>query len=448
MATAYKVLVPAADTGLINIRQNDETAAKLSDLLQQDLETHHVFFNEHGFHNHIVHHLFTLYGTGSGPSDLQKAYDANASYQVHAKETHSTIVDELEADFAANASRYLGQEKHYPDFLRFFQRQIERHGWQAVVADHLFADTPAARDMLGRLYGGLLHPLIQTMYGIEWRQPAIVAEGLAQAAVHANRLGNFLWKVDAAAAQIPAPQTPPPFPEVLENLRRDHEKLVSSFQWEDSNRVFDGMLARAEDEAMDVLTQIRVRPDEIDEKTAEMVHTAAYMISSAALNPPYVPRFDFFLIHHLTSVPFFLAINKLDWVTAATKARLLEWKLRMDLVQYLSCGAPNLSVDAIRKLAPSDVDAKQAADLVSRFYDVIDDGHTIKVVKGLLLAQEESRRFAGRPWIRIADDEAWLKIMATLLRSMKSQAAKPGIAALWVRLTGFPEAWKDVPKAE
>lgn len=38
MATAYKVKVSASDTGLLKFKQDEATAQKVSDLLQQDLE--------------------------------------------------------------------------------------------------------------------------------------------------------------------------------------------------------------------------------------------------------------------------------------------------------------------------------------------------------------------------------------------------------------------------
>ncbi|KAM4056057.1 oxidoreductase AflY [Hirsutella rhossiliensis] len=449
MATPYQIRVSPRDTGLLAVEQDEAAAAKVSELLQKDLESHHVFFNDEGFHNHISHHLLTLYGTGASPAALQEAYDANTAYQLKAHEPTRglAVVDELEADWPAHAPRYLGQDQHYADFLRYFQRRMERSegrgGWEAVVKDHLLADTPAALDMRGRLYAGFLHPLIQLMYGIEWHQPAMVAEGLAQAAVHEARIGDFMAKVDDAAAASPPPAQQRPLAEMLEKMRSEHPKLAASARWEDPNRIYDGVLARAEPEAVALLAGIRVRPDDdLAERTAEMVHCAAYVAAAAACNPPYEPKFDFFLIHHLTSAPFFLTLNKLDWVPTASKARLLEWKLRMDVLQYLARGCPPLRREALQTPGPDSHDKAGGSHLVPRFHRVVDDGHTIKVVRALLLAQRESQAWPGRPWIRIADDDAWRRVMHLLLASVEGKPAQ-----LWVRSAGFDEAWKDIPKA-
>lgn len=53
MATPWQIRVPPADTGILKWKQTDEAAAKVSELLQKDLERHHVFFNKDGFHNHV-----------------------------------------------------------------------------------------------------------------------------------------------------------------------------------------------------------------------------------------------------------------------------------------------------------------------------------------------------------------------------------------------------------
>lgn len=51
--TAYKISVSPENTGLWHVRQTEEASKKVSELLQEDLEKHHVFFNKDGFHNHV-----------------------------------------------------------------------------------------------------------------------------------------------------------------------------------------------------------------------------------------------------------------------------------------------------------------------------------------------------------------------------------------------------------
>ncbi|KAM0255218.1 hypothetical protein ACHAQJ_005982 [Trichoderma viride] len=380
MATPWQIRIPASDTGLLKWKQTDETAAKVSELLQKDLE--------------IVHFLLTLYATGASPDVLEQAYAENHSYQIPAMNPHTDVVKELKSGWS-EGSPYLGKGKYYPDFLKFFQDEIDDKGWEKVLLEYVFKGDERSEAIFGRLFAGFLHPLIQLMYGIEWQQPAIIAEGLAQAAVHENRAGGFLTKVEQAAAS--SQSLSPSLPELFESVRQYSEKLATSARFEDSNKIYDGVFVRAPDEALKFLKQVKVKEDELDERLAEM------------------------------------------------KARILEWKIRLDLVQYIARGCPPLRLDAIKSFSAPEQNnsVTKPADLLPRFYEIIDDGHTIKVVRALLIAQELSQKYSGKPWIRIADEETWLKVHQILLQSTEG----PQEPALWVRSAGFDEAWANVPKA-
>lgn len=56
--------------------------------------------------------------------------------------------------------------------------------------------------------------------------------------------------------------------------------------------------------------------------------------------------------HHLNSAPIFVTINSQSWIPAETKARLLEWKIRYDLMEYAARGVPELSLDQIKAYQP------------------------------------------------------------------------------------------------
>lgn len=56
--------------------------------------------------------------------------------------------------------------------------------------------------------------------------------------------------------------------------------------------------------------------------------------------------------HHVNSAPIHLVINAQSWIPPETKARLLEWKIRYDLVEYAARGVPELSLDQIKAYQP------------------------------------------------------------------------------------------------
>ena len=75
---------------------SEKSAQRASELLQENHEKHHIFFNESGFHNHIAHHLLTVFALNASPEQIQKHYDDNKSYQrppqpVAVSYTHLTL---------------------------------------------------------------------------------------------------------------------------------------------------------------------------------------------------------------------------------------------------------------------------------------------------------------------------------------------------------------------
>lgn len=80
------------------------------------------------------------------------------------------------------------------------------------------------------------------------------------------------------------------------------------------------------------------------------------------------------------------------------------------------------------------------ADLLPRFFPVEDDGHTIKLARAVLVAQDVMGKYADKDWLKIKGDDAWLKLMYTVLDATVDPAGER-----WVRGTGFDEAWEHIP---
>ncbi|EFY93236.1 HypA-like protein, putative [Metarhizium acridum CQMa 102] len=424
MASATRIVIRAEDTGLWKGKQDEETAAKVSSLLQADLE------------------LLALYGTGAPPSAIQAAFDANRAYQLGRMPARRHVVAELQADWAGHAHKYLGRGAHYSDFLRFFQDEMDRRGWEAVVGEFLCSGGDGAgpaRHMVQRLFAGLAHPMIQLGFGLEWEQPAIMAQGLAQAAVHRNALGDFFDRVDEAARGRGG-QPPRAISDICEALRAENGKLAGAAEWRDGGQgLYAGVLGRALDDAVALCAEVRVREHDFEERVAEVLHHGAYVAASASWKPPHIPKYDFYLIHALNASVFLLALDRPCFPMAA-RIRILEHKMRYDVLQYIARGAPRLSPSHIANYeAPGERQVSRPEDLLPRYHGVADDGHAIKVARSLLLAQRLSREWEGRGWLRLRGDNDWLKAHYMLLRSVEGQDP------LWVRGAGFDQAWEGIP---
>ncbi|KAK7966084.1 uncharacterized protein PG986_000361 [Apiospora aurea] len=428
MATAYKIHITPDNTGLWDIRQNDQAAEAATVLLQKDMNNHHVFFNQEGFHDHISHQILALYGTGASASDLRKAFAENESYQRAAKAPRENLAEELR-DWD-KAKQRLGKEQYYSDWLLFFEHEIERlGGWQKTLSEYMFKGEERSQDMLVRMYAGFLHPLIQLMYGVEWDQPAMVAMALAQASVHRDELAPFLLGAEARAresARLPMPR----IAELLD-AAAGNEKLRNSPRLDDGNKIRDGVLARAWDEAVECTGRVK--------RTAEMFNTAIYEASAAALRPGKDPKYEFFLMHHVTSAPIFVTLNKQDWIPTEYKIRMLEWKIRMDIVQYVARGSPKLSVEKIANYVPQDEVLSSSADqMLPRLHSLSDDGHVIKLWRAVGVGRKLSEPYENRSWLQIKGSKLWDQVAHLIVDSVEAPGPR------WVRNAGFEEAWKDV----
>ncbi|KAG7109450.1 Questin oxidase like protein [Verticillium longisporum] len=208
--SAKSICISPENTGLWEVQQTSEAAAKASELLNHDLENHHVFLNNKGFHDHMPHHILALYGTGASVAQLERAYSLRDSLQRAVEPRHGDIASALAASWD-NAAPHLGRDDYYPDFLAHFQQVIDDKGYEAVVNEYLFKGDAHANDLLVRLHAGVLHSLLQLMFALEWKQPAIVAEALAQTCVHQrDGLDGLLLESERRGRHVSQPAKMPP----------------------------------------------------------------------------------------------------------------------------------------------------------------------------------------------------------------------------------------------
>ncbi|KAF2090701.1 hypothetical protein K490DRAFT_62024 [Saccharata proteae CBS 121410] len=438
MATARTVKLSPSDPPEVYYRLGEDSAARASVLLQENHDKHHIFFNSAGFHNHIAHHLPTLWAIGATPIDIQKQYDANKHYQRPPMPVKESDVKNMHDP--SKWKSYLGQEKYYNDFLVYFQDEIDQKGWQNVLNEYVFAGDERADDMLVRLFASFLHPIIHLGFGVEFKQPAIIAEALAQTAIHDDWEKDFLLGAEKAAK---AKTTPPKtLVELIDAIRKD-EKIAKAAHWNDDSKLRDGVFAREPRGITELTADFRVSPDELEFKTAEIANAAAYF-TGAAQNPEKAIKFDFFYIHCVNCNVFLSAFIKQTWLSAENKVRLLEWKGRNDLAMYASRAAPELHLNEITHYKPKMPSTGHMDDWQNIYARVAvhqEDGHAAKLIRALSHGQKVCKPYENRKEFRIKHD-MWLKLGHMAIDSV--EAGDPA----WVRGAGFPEAWAVVTDRE
>ena len=256
--------------------------------------------------DHIAHHILTLYALGASPEEIQQHYDRNKSYQRPLQPVDDKVLENLH-DYQ-KFHEYSGDERHYHDYLVFFQGEIDKKGYEEVINEYALKDDERANHMLVRLHAGklylhysykgiaddhkgFLHPIIHLGFGVEFKQPAIIAEALAQAAVHDTWIGPPLFAAEKSAT----PEKSKSMVEILDNIRAD-TKLSTAAHWDDPNKIRDGLLVRAHDEMIKYASQWIVKVDELEAKTAEMIDAAGI---SLFLTIIYLPSYE--LLDHQDS---------------------------------------------------------------------------------------------------------------------------------------------------
>jgi hypothetical protein len=158
----------------------------LQHILQDNHKKWHVYFNDRGFHNHIAHHILALWAFGANKDILEAAYQHDIPMQRPAFASPEPITME-------NFNEHLGDENFYNAYLLFFCDILAKRDISSVLEEFVFSSkmnfgsknsSGQHPEMLNRFLSGVVHPLIHTGYGAEFGLPGIIAEGLAQTAIH------------------------------------------------------------------------------------------------------------------------------------------------------------------------------------------------------------------------------------------------------------------------
>ncbi|KAL2194786.1 hypothetical protein P885DRAFT_42084 [Corynascus similis CBS 632.67] len=442
MATSPICLSPH-QTGMVRAAASNPPGSleKCNELLQKNHEVFHMFFRDTAGHNHIVHSLLTILALGAGPEELQARYDDGVPIQRSMPAVDEELLGRLDDDEAFYAA--LGVVARYNTFLEFFKRKIAAQDWKEVVLKYVFARTKVADAMLARMYEGAYHPIIHLGLGIEFEQPMIVAEALAQAAAHDDSHISQLFRDAEAQAAIAYPTArPKSMRQLLEEVRAN-ETIRNAPRWTDfGNKMRDGIVGRAGEQMAMLAAQFRIRPDneeELQRRTAEMINTCAFL-AGAAQREGRKRKIDFFYMHTVTSSIFFTVLIRQDWIKLEDRARLVEWKARLDLAWYAVCRCPLLDASAISAYSNPESDSM---DWEAVFHAVIqehDDGHAAKFIRALKNGERAGELYEQGEWAEYfpMKGDMWLR----LARMCQDTTGGLPTDLKWVPFTGFDQPWQ------
>ncbi|KAI0312659.1 hypothetical protein OF83DRAFT_1176423 [Amylostereum chailletii] len=159
-----------------------------------------VFYIDCVRRSHVADDLLAVYVLGGSPELINIIYDAHEKQQVLLPKVEVEITDDNFLDHR------LFDHKFYQAYRVYFSNYLLEHSPTEALERFVFSNefnylpsldkvnaeavrngkpgTKKQPEMLNRLLAGLLHPLIRIGYGVEFGIPALVADGLAQTAVH------------------------------------------------------------------------------------------------------------------------------------------------------------------------------------------------------------------------------------------------------------------------
>lgn len=224
-----------------------------------------------GQKDHIVHFMLTIWALGASPETIQLQYEREVKRQRPAYPRDEKVV----ASFSDKDEfmKYMFQEEHYSNYLAFFQREIAAKGVPAVMKDYLFGGDKLAESLLSRMFAGLVHPIIHLGFGIEFQQPAIIAQALAQASVHQDYLSDQFFDLASTAAAASS-YSAKSLMQIMKEMRAD-ETVRNASRHGDTDVFEDGILKRASETIIHHCSKWSVPEDKIPERLAEMINTAS-----------------------------------------------------------------------------------------------------------------------------------------------------------------------------
>ncbi|KAF3384872.1 Oxidoreductase AflY [Penicillium rolfsii] len=452
---------PSKNAGLKHAKNvTEESSRMLERVLEENHVNHHIFTTTEDhkgvyFHNHIAHHDITIWALGASPETIRSQHDRNSLYQRGPMEIQTTLVEDMAEPTVFK--RCLGREENFLNFCLFFEKEIDRIGYQAVFQKYLVGGTEMADDILCRIYMGYVHGIIHIGMALEFKQARLLAEGFAQACVH-----HDWWYTDylTAAEKLSKQQVEPPLPlSACVDLARANEKIrncsspyyhmqkrkVTGEMCLDLEPARDGVLKNAGPELIRVAARYRVDPNDLDRATAELQNTAVYL-TAGAQRPPFICAFDFFLLHSVTSSighTMFLAEPSL---TREQKARLLEYTGRVYLMSYAGQGCPEIRLDWLAS-HPSRLPNQGWDEVFDRACYHEDDGHMCKLIRCMAHAQDTSKPYDHLPEFRVKQS-LFLTAGIAAIDSGSSQPMDGTKHFDFVRGAGFEEAWQRFPKRD
>nr|XP_019046071.1 hypothetical protein I302_04811 [Kwoniella bestiolae CBS 10118]OCF25001.1 hypothetical protein I302_04811 [Kwoniella bestiolae CBS 10118] len=179
-----------------------ESIKAVREVLQENNRGYDIYESARFAHNHFPHSALTRYALGAPAQLIRDTWEHDRPHLVSLDPNDQSRKKEEVKDVPEKIDgANWGDDNAYSRYLTFFHQEIARLGPIETLNKYVF--TPSANwersksadgvekeppMMIDRLVGGLYHPFIHVGFGLEFNDRIILAEGLAETAIHSDEL--------------------------------------------------------------------------------------------------------------------------------------------------------------------------------------------------------------------------------------------------------------------
>jgi hypothetical protein len=170
----------------------------------------------------------------------------------------------------------------WTDYLDFFDGVVKEKGIEETLVEYAFHP-----EIMPRLVSSSLHSLLHIGLGMEFKEPMIVAEGIAQAIVHSNRSG---YVIDTNFWEYSTEYTP--IAEILRQIEYD-ERLDDVLLYSDDYKL-TSILLRKPDIIREYVKKFGINEKTLLSRYEELYRSIIIVYATCAQRPDLTGvRLDF-----------------------------------------------------------------------------------------------------------------------------------------------------------
>ncbi|AFR92180.2 hypothetical protein CNAG_07308 [Cryptococcus neoformans var. grubii H99] len=353
----------------------DSTKA-VREVLEENNRGYDIYESRRFAHNHFPHSVFSRYAFGAPPKLIHDCWNHDKTHLVSLDPAGPDRKDVDETKVPKRINRedwgnHLGNKGCYAPYLVFFHDEIARLGPQGVLEEYIFSPQanwetftdPSGKDqgppnMFNRLLAGAIHPFIHTGFGLEFNDRVVLAEGLAETAVHPDVIVNLVIPPSHIQPLFTTPSTPRP--SSSPSLLSIYTSLLSSptlkpQPYDPESMVNDQLKSSVDGPKASELRALVDRWSLSDEEVAdgpdgwqkkfEEITVFVTLLACATGRKGKEIRVDFFLMHALTSSIFLPAY--LTRLTPSLRRALLKRYILEAFHTALARGRPPINPELI-----------------------------------------------------------------------------------------------------